>query len=117
DQLQELGGLLLQELLGLRLHVQPQERFGVAGPNVEPPVLELYRQAIRAVRAAVSVRGDGVLGLGDREGGRGACACSGWSAPVWVGRTLNHQSSNSTVRPSVRSGRPPRYAATSPWIL
>ena len=34
-----------------------------------------------------------------------------------LGRRLNHQSSNSTVSPSVRSSRPSRYAAATSSIF
>src|SRR5918992_940245 len=57
DHREDLVGLLLQQLFRPCLHVQPQERLGVAGTHVEPPVVELYRQSVQAVLAAVRVRG------------------------------------------------------------
>src|SRR5262249_22470189 len=54
DQREDLRGLLLQQLRRVGLHVQPQERLRVRGPDVAPPVVELYRQPVESVLASVA---------------------------------------------------------------
>src|SRR5919106_3420964 len=66
DHREDLVGLLLQKLFRPGLHVQSQQWFGVAGANVEPPVVELYRQPVQPVLAAARVRGRATAALGRR---------------------------------------------------
>src|SRR5581483_581624 len=49
DDGEELGGLLLEELLAPCFHVQTYQRLRVRGSHVEPPVVELDREPVGPV--------------------------------------------------------------------
>src|SRR5690349_24947066 len=53
DHREQTGGHLLENPWILRLHVQPEQRLGVRRPDVEPPFVELDRQAVGPVHPAV----------------------------------------------------------------
>src|SRR5437879_13617423 len=63
DQREHLRGLLLEQPGRPGLDVQAEERLGVRRSNVEPPVLELHREAVQAVLVPVGERPRDLLDL------------------------------------------------------
>src|SRR4029450_9157882 len=99
---EDLGVLLVVELAPVVGAHQDLEQLGVEC-HVGPPSRRISSRSSEVFSSSRSL----VL----------ASTFSRRSGSVLLGRTLNHQSSNSTVSPSVRSGRPSRYAAASSSFL
>ena len=54
------------------LHIEPHERLGIGGPDVEPPVPEVDRQPVQAGLFGVGVLTGKLLGDGFYDALRGA---------------------------------------------